>query len=152
MSEQQSGRDEKGLTISGRTMLRLLMEFGKTLLASRKLGNKPGYELLQSPTILLEIRALLWIASQMAKRVGSREEVEAYLKRHSEADEKTIIDGMAEAGKAILEDVLAHGGLKKCPSCDDMICPICQECHKCTKSTTHESTTPFGFPNGGTLN
>lgn len=146
MSEQKPGRDEKGLTISGRTMLRLLMEFGKALLASRKLGNQAGYELLQSPTILLEIRALLWIASQMAKRIGSKEEVESYLETHREEDEKAILDGMIEASRALLDDVLAHGGLKKCPSCSDLICPICQKCHKCTEGKDHGTLNPFDFP------
>lgn len=147
MSEQQSGRDEKGLTISGRTMLRLLMEFGNVLAASRKLGEKAGYELLQTPTILLEIRSILWIATQMAKRVGSREEIEAYLSKHSEADEKAMFDGMAEAGKAMLEEVLAHGGIPKCTSCGQIVCPICKECHSCTKNQDHDLVpNPFGNP------
>lgn len=152
MSEQQSGRDEKGLTISGRTMLRLMMKFGKTLLDAQKLGSKAGFELLQTPTVLLEVRALIWIASQMAKRIGSREELSSYLKQHEEADEKSILDGMAEVDKALLDEVIAHGGLKKCTSCDGMVCPICQECHACNKGTTHETSNPFGFPGGGAPN
>jgi hypothetical protein len=147
MSDQPSGRDEKGLTISGRTMLRLLTEFGKVLAASRKLGDKSGYELLQTPTITLEIRSLLWIAMQMAKRIGSNEEVEAYLKKHSEADEKVIFDGMSETGKAILEEAMAHGGVPKCTSCGKVVCPICKECHSCTNNLGHDMIpNPFGNP------
>lgn len=148
MSENHSGRDEKGLTISGRTMLRLLLEFSKALLASRKLGEKPGYELLQNPTILLEVRNLLWISSQMSKRIGSSEDVAAYLDKHKEADDKAILDGMAEAGRALLDEVISHSGLKRCSSCNELVCPICKECHNCNHSKDHEMSNPFG----GTLN
>ena len=58
MSDQPSSRDEKGLTLSGRTMLRILMEFGKALTASRKLGEDKGFELFQNPSILLRGKVL----------------------------------------------------------------------------------------------
>lgn len=154
MSEQQpSNRDEKGLTISGRTMLRILVEFSKTLAASRKLGEDKGLELLQNPAILLEIRSLLWIASQMASRIGGSKEVESYLSAHAEEDEKTVLDGMTETGRELLEDLLAQGGIPKCASCGHLVCPICRECHDCSKNRHHDlGHTPFAPPGKGAPN
>jgi hypothetical protein len=150
MSEQNPGRDEKGLTISGRTMLRILLEFARLLAASRKVGNKLTYEVLQTPTILVEIRALLWIASGMAKRLGSREEIEAYLAKHTEEDERIIRVGASEVEKTLMEEALIHGGVPKCPKCHEFTCPMCKECHSCEKRESHSS--PFDFPSGGAAN
>lgn len=150
MSEHHSGRDEKGLTLSGRTMLRLLSEFGRLLSASMKIGNKPGYEVLQTPTIISEIRTLLWMASEIAKRVGPQEELEAYLAKHAKADEKVVLEGMSKAGTAFFEEALAYGGVSKCTICGKLMCPICQCCHNCEKREEHQvSSTPFDLSKGG---
>ena len=153
MSDSQpSSRDEKGLTLSGRTILRLLLQFSKLLAASNKLGGKAGYELLQSPLVLVELRSLLWIATEMGKRIGSIAEVEAYLNGHNETDETTLIEGMKQSGRELLEEVLEHSGLPKCTSCGKLMCPICRECHECSTDKNHKLThTPFGT-SGGTLN
>ena len=153
MTEQaQSGRDEKGLTISGRTMLRILIEFGKTVAAAKQLGDDRNYELLQTPAVLLEIRSLLWVASEMAKRIGNLDTVDAYLKAHSEEDEKSIRDGMAQTGRALMEEMLAQGGIPKCEKCDRIVCPICRECHICgDKGKPHEHT-PFAPTGRGAPN
>jgi len=155
MTEQpQSGRDEKGLTLSGRVILRILMEFGKTVAAAKQLGDDRDYELLQTPTVLLEIRSLLWIATEMAKRIGSLDAVDAYLQLHSEEDEKAIREGMAQTGRALMEEVLSQGGIPKCEKCGRIVCPICRECHICgEKSQTHDfAHTPFKTPGSGAPN
>lgn len=153
MSDQPSSRDEKGLTLSGRTMLRILMEFGKALTASRKLGEDKGFELFQNPSILLEVRSLLWLAAEMAKRIGSVKDVEAYLSAHADEDEKTVLDGMKNMGLALVEEILTQGGIPKCTRCGQMVCPICRECHDCDKSKTHDlGHSSFGIPRKGAPN
>lgn len=138
MSEQQpSGKDEKGLTLSGRTMLRIMVEFNKVLSASREIGDKHGFELIQTPTVLVEIRSLLWIAHEMAKRLGGPSVVDPYLQAHAEEDKRAVRDGMKETGKELIDEMLAMAGIPKCPKCDHLICPICRECHTCEKDETH---------------
>lgn len=131
MSENQSGRDEKGLTLSSRTMLRLLVQFTKLLAASNKLGDPGGYELLQSPLAVVELRSLLWIATEMGKRIGSISEVEAYLATHAQEDEKVINEGLIQSNRSILEEVLENSDLQKCEKCGSPRCLTCQECHNC---------------------
>ena len=129
-------------------MLRILTEFGKVLTASKKMGeDKSLGQLLDNPMILLEVRSLLWVATEMAKRIGNLSEVEAYLNSHAEEDEKSILEGMKDAGRAMLEDILSQGGIPKCASCGNIKCPICRECHKCggdSKRDHEVMHSPFG--------
>jgi hypothetical protein len=130
------------------------MEFGKTVAAAKQLGDDRSYELLQTPAVLLEIRSLLWIATEMVKRIGSLDAVDAYLKAHSEEDDKSIREGMAQTGRALMEEVLAQGGIPKCEKCDRVVCPICRECHACgDKSQPHDfGHIPFAPPRKGAPN
>ena len=53
MSESPN-RDEKGLTLSGRVMLRLFMEFNRALVAASKLGDKSdSNRFFSHPTIVI---------------------------------------------------------------------------------------------------
>lgn len=130
------------------------MEFGKTVAAAKQLGDDRDYELLQTPTVLLEVRSLLWIATEMAKRIGNLDAVDAYLQVHSEEDAKSIREGMAQTGRALMDELLAQGGIPKCAKCDRIVCPICRECHICgDKSQPHDFVhPPFKAPGSGAPN
>jgi len=108
------------------------------------------YEVLQTPTILVEIRTLLWIASGMAKRLGSLVEVEDYLAEHAEEDERTVLAGTTELEKTLIAEALARSGVPRCPKCHEPTCPMCRECHSCEKRESHSS--PFDFSGGGAAN
>ena len=139
MSEQQqpSGKDEKGLTLSGRTILRIMIEFNKVLSASRQIGDNKGFELIQTPTVLLELKSLLWIAQEMAKRIGDVQTVETYLKAHFDEDRKVVREGLRESGKELVDELLAMAGIPKCQTCGHLVCPICNVCHNCDRDKSH---------------
>lgn len=129
-----ANRDEKGLTLSGRVMLRLMFALGDNLQATRKLGEQVHwYELVNDPKVILEIRTLLWMASSMARRIGGHDEVLAYIRAHEDADEKAVLDGMKE-DSAQLVTLLKAGGIPSCSKCGKTVCPLCGECHGCDES------------------
>lgn len=122
--------DEKGLTLSGRTILRLFHEFNRALVAGKRVGDDSGFEMLLHPTILVEIKALFWIAHEMSKRLGKDTEVQAYLREHEAEDVKTVEDGIIEEAHGLI-DKLGAALFGACEKCKKMKCPSCRRCHAC---------------------
>jgi len=131
--------DEKGLTLSGRTILRLFHEFNRALAAGKRVGDDSGFEMLLHPTMLVEIKALLWIAHGMNQRIGKDTEVQAYLREHEAEDVKTIEEGIGgDATAGLIDKLTAIFGV--CEKCKKMKCPVCRRCHACdgkTESVLH---------------
>jgi hypothetical protein len=150
-----ANRDEKGLTLSGRVMLRLMFAIGANLMATRKLGEQTHWDqMVNDPKVLLEIRTLLWMASRMAERIGNFDEVLTYINSHESEDEQAILDGMKEDSRKIIESLLKAGGVPSCPKCNKTVCPVCRECHDCDESANkrpHDifSGEGFGFGRKG---
>ncbi len=129
--------DEKGLTLSGRTILRMFHEFNRALDASKRVGEDNGFEMLLHPTILVEIKALLWIAHEMSKRIGKDVEVLAYLREDEADDVKTVENGVVEETNGLIEK-LGAALFGACEKCKKMKCPSCRRCHKCEGMRTVE--------------
>lgn len=130
MDEPKKKVDEKGLTLSGRTILRLYHEFDRALRASKRVGEEITFDLILHPTMLVEIKALLWIAHEMSKRVGKDEDVQAYLRAHEAEDVKIVEDGI-ESDAAGIIDRLGASLFGVCEKCKKMLCPNCRRCHAC---------------------
>lgn len=124
--------DEKGLTLSGRTILRLFHEFDRALKAAKRVGEDGSFDLLLHPTMLVEIKALFWIAHEMNKRIGKDEEVQAYLRAHEAEDVKNVEDGI----QGEIMDRLGASLFGACERCKKPMCPNCRRCHACENKRT----------------
>lgn len=141
--EKKSARDEKGLTLGGRTMLRIYLEFGRISTAAARLGERiPLEEILVQRTMMVEVLDLLMLASGMGQKLGSVEDVRRYLEQHRDEDDKSMSElrkGLHEKHGAklapllgqVVDQMLARGD--PCEVCGQKKCVSCHECHACAE-------------------
>jgi len=140
----KTGRDEKGLTMGHRAMLRLLMVYNQVGSAASKIGDCTdiGY-LLGTPMVASAVQDLLVFSTEVAKKIGTPEELAAYLNDHASEDNaffekqrKTHYDANKRSVAEKLHD-LVDG--PPCEVCGETTCKVCDSCHSCG---THDSQPP----------
>ena len=126
-----SNRDEHGLTLSGRAILRLLIEVEETTDALRDLGAPSGLsESIRNPKVIRHLKTLIWLAVKMVEKIDKgKDPIVAYLKSHEKEDAKTIDDDIKETVPRILKDILKD--VMKCEKCGDSMCVTHRVCHHC---------------------
>jgi len=143
-------RDEQGLTMGHRAMLRLLVVFNQTGQAAAKLDDTTdlGY-LLGTPLVASAVQDLLVFATALADKIGTPEVIAAYLNLHAAEDNAFFVKQRDEhyaARKAEKhQELMAEfHEMMKGPPCDDCKAPTCRgcgQCHACQDSTTEPTHT-----------
>lgn len=143
------GRDELGLTLSTRQILRIMMEYGRIAIAAGKTGQSTHLaEIAANPTMTLEILNLLVLAHGVGRKIGKPTDVTSYLRRHEDEDLETLETLKREfAGEyknkttavdlieSLLKMKLDGGG--PCEVCGETKCQSCGQCHDCAKRKDH---------------
>lgn len=143
-----SGRDEKGLTLSGRALLRLFVEFKRTERFLNRMNvdtNIP--EMISESAVAVRVADLLVLAKEMSKRIGSDEEMETYLRSREDEDDDWFRKNTAEERKQVtkkqqhalvaeIEEALLSG--PPCAVCHKPKCVACDECHHCANKKRRE--------------
>lgn len=136
-----SKRDEKGLTLSGRALIRLVTEFVRVERAYNKLSTETSLsEIISQPTVAVRVGDLLILAREMAERIGSEEEIAAYLREHeaeddawfreqSEQKQTQTVEQQKHALLNEIEKALMNG--PPCAACGKPTCVACDQCHHC---------------------
>lgn len=130
-------RDDKGLTLGSRTMLRLYLEFTRTERAMNRTGDRPEGmgDVVRNPNVVAAIGDLLVVASEMGKKIGTEREVAAYLLEHEEEDNQWFNDNAPDEPEppfvTHIKEMLMSGA--PCPKCGEPTCRACKECHQCDK-------------------
>ena len=126
-----SKRDEQGLTLSGRTIIRLALESNRIFGALDEINEaKSLRRIAENPFALVILRRLLWLGVQMIDRIGS-EKVEAYVKSHEKADNEAVEAEIKEFGEGLLSKLFPKS---KCERCGNQKCLAHQTCHHCEDS------------------
>lgn len=141
-------RDEHGLTLSGRLILRITSNFQRYVGAVDNPGKEAIVEFFKQPIVHSDMLDLLFIGTRMAERIGSIYDVTKYLTGHEEQDDKTI-ETMHEAQDKKLQqkdsDATEHGNhdplaaflikrvedVGNCQRCGGRNCISCGDCHRC---------------------
>lgn len=144
--DEKSKRDSKGLTFGHRTMLRLLVEFGRTARAAEKIGDSVDFGYIASaPVVLSRIQDLLGFATELGRRIGSEKDIIDYLNQYDEEDAaivrkirkehekvQTHANAHQEALQQAAEKMVKGGEL--CLDCGNNRCAGCDKCHYCDGS------------------
>jgi hypothetical protein len=147
----KKGRDEKGLTLGHRSMLRLLVVFNQTGTAAAKVDDTTdiGY-LLGTPLVASAVQDLLVFATALGEKIGSPEKIAAYLNMHAAEDnaffEKQRADHYAAAKAAkhaeLLDDLKAVLDGPPCDECEQPTCNVCKGCHSCDSGEEEKTPAP----------
>lgn len=121
----KAARDEKGLTMGHRAMLRLLMVYNQAGSSAAKIGDCTdiGY-LLGTPMVASAVQDLLVFSTEVAKKIGTPEQLAAYLNSHALED-----NAFFEKQRKTHYDTACDG--PPCEVCRELTCKVCSSCHSC---------------------
>lgn len=147
-TESFKKRDEKGLTLGSRLMLRAMMEHQRILRSASLLRSDTSLtNVLTQETMMDVIDDLLFFARQVGEKAGTVSEVKAYLLAHEEEDTETLRALREEDNRKLHEEyakravgagtgilgVLAASARQSpsaaCDVCGEPKCPSCGGCH-----------------------
>lgn len=114
------GRDERGLTLSLRTLLRFHLELHAAFAAGARIGEVLSFkEALLSPLVMEQAAYLNTVA-------------EGVLRKFADDEEKLLdhLDAMAESDLEALDSLLQKTAAS-CGTCGRAFCPDCKVCHSC---------------------
>lgn len=149
-------RDEQGLTMGHRSMLRLLVVFNQTGQAAAKIDDSTdiGY-ILGTPMVASAIQDILVFATALGEKIGQPEKIAAYLNNHALEDNAFFEKQRAEHYAAMqaakhaemLKEMKAVLDGPPCDECENPTCNICKSCHVCSDDDDADKKKP-----GVTLN
>jgi hypothetical protein len=139
MSElEKSKRDEKGLTLGHRVLLRIVVEFNRALNATMRIGDPPNLrEVMDNPIILDRVFQAVTFGLMLGKKLGTFKEVEEYLRKYDDEDSQFLREEQSSTIQSMLETTatnLAHDILMQgtdCETCGEKTCLSCKTCHSC---------------------
>ncbi len=140
-------RDEKGLTLGMRLMLRAAVEQQRILRSASLLRSDTSLaNILAQETMMDVLDDLLFFATQMGEKLGDVSVVKAHLAVHEEDDEKQLIEireanhrkkqeeyakrsGAGGLLSALVAARAASGSPGACDVCGRPLCADCGHCH-----------------------
>jgi len=149
--DEKTQRDARGLTMGHRAMLRLFVVFQQTGAAAAKIGDDTDLRyLLGTPLVTSAVQDLLVFTSELAKKIGSTEEIAAYLNQYAAEDNafftkcRDLHYATEEAAaKEVLNEAFADTTSgPPCPHCGEGTCINCEVCHACNIDMDEEDEEP----------
>lgn len=140
-------RDEKGLTLGSRLMLRAMMEHQRIFRAASLLRSDTSLaNVLTQETMMDVVDDLLFFARQVGEKIGNVPDVKAYLLAHEEEDTETLRSLREDDNKKMQEEYAkrtvsmgtgvlgalvasARATSATCDVCGQPKCPGCGGCH-----------------------
>jgi hypothetical protein len=133
-------RDEKGLTLGSRLVLRLMIEYNRVMDAAHAVnGDTSMHNVFVQETMIDIIADVIFYGSCIGERLGSVSEVKAYNARHEDEDTE-MLDKLREELRAKVREqarqnqtsflkAVTESIEKKCGVCGAVLCNQCGACH-----------------------
>lgn len=133
-------RDEKGLTVGNRLLLRAVLEERRIVMAAGRMGGDTSfYNSLEQDTLVDLLDDLMFYARLMGERLGAPDELIEHLRKSEKADLEELRRLRDETHDKInqtrdeltqMRDRLISGMRPAtCDLCGKPMCPSCGSCH-----------------------